>query len=51
LQFPFAEVFDFVSGDELGHIFLLRLWAATIASLMTKTSSSFGGDATEGRNA
>src|ERR1035438_5100298 len=37
LQFPFAEVFDFVSGDELGHVFLLRLWAATIASSMTET--------------
>jgi hypothetical protein len=35
----------------VGHGFLLRLWAATITALMTKTSSSFGGDATEGRNA
>src|ERR1019366_4090149 len=37
LQFPFAEVFDFVSGDELGHVFLLRLWASTIAASMTET--------------
>ncbi len=52
LQRLFAEVFDFACGDEsVGHGFLLRLWAATIAALMTKTSSAFGGDATEGRNA
>ena len=38
LQRLFAEVFDFACGDEsVGHGFLLRLWTATIAALMTKT--------------
>jgi hypothetical protein len=52
LQRLFAEFLDFACGDEsVGHGFLLHLLTATIAALMTKTSSSFGGDATEGRNA
>jgi hypothetical protein len=33
-QFLFAEVFDFVSGDELGVFFLLLLRAATTAALI-----------------
>jgi hypothetical protein len=32
-------------------VFLLHLLTATIAALMTKPASSFGGETTEGRNA
>jgi len=32
-------------------VFLLHLLTATIAALMTKPGSSFGGNTTEGRNA
>src|SRR5215469_11158803 len=40
LQLLLAEVFDFVTGDELRHVCSPYLWAATTAALMTRTSAA-----------